>query len=62
MLIIIKPCTCFAARSYIYNLTKFARDLKAHGGIMCKVDFQALSYVKILSETHLSLQTASAGK
>ena len=42
---------CLVAR--IYNLTKFVRFHKARGGNMCKVDQQALSYVKVLSETHL---------
>ena len=37
----------------MYNLTKFARVYGAQSGNMCKVDHQALSYSKVLSETHL---------
>ena len=37
----------------MYNLTKFARVDGAQSGNMCKVDHQALSYVKVLNETHL---------
>ena len=40
-----------------YNLTKFVRFHKAQSVSMCKVDHQALSYVKVLSETHLLLKT-----
>ena len=39
----------------IYNLTRFTRFHKAKIGNTCKVDHQALSYVKVLSETHLFL-------
>ena len=39
----------------MYNLTKFARVYGAQSGNMCKVDHQALSYSKVLSETHLYL-------
>ena len=37
----------------MYNLTKFARVYGEQSGNMCKVDHQELSYVKVLSETHL---------
>ena len=37
----------------MYNLTKFACIYGAQSGNMCKVDHQALSYVKVLNETHL---------
>ena len=37
----------------MYYLTKFARVYGAQSGNMCKVDHQALFYVKVLNETHL---------
>ena len=40
-----------------YNLKKFVRFHKAQSGNMCKVEHQALSYVKLLSKTHLSHDT-----
>ena len=39
--------------AHIYNFTKFGGFHKAQSGNMCKVDHQALSYVKVLSEIHL---------
>ena len=39
--------------AHIYNVAIFARFHKARSGNLCKVDHQALSYVKVLSETHL---------
>ena len=39
------------------NLTKFAHVYGAQSGNMYKVDHQALSYVKVLSETHLYART-----
>ena len=38
--------------AHIYNLTKFGGFHKAQSGNMCKVDHQALSYVKVLSEAN----------
>ena len=32
--------------AHIYNLTKFARCHKAQNRNMCKVDYQALSYIE----------------
>ena len=37
--------------AHIYNLKKFGGFYKAQRDNMCKVDHQALSYVKVLSET-----------
>ena len=42
----------------MYNLTKFARVYGAQSGNMCKFDHQALSYSKVLSETHLFGKTS----
>ena len=37
----------------VYNLAKFAQVHKAESGNKRKVDYQALSYIKILSKTQL---------
>ena len=43
----------FCKQASACSLTKLARFNKAESGNMCKVDHQALSCVKVLSEAHL---------